>query len=432
MPRRFDTWEITGVEKTPQGGLRIPARPTRAGILIYRNADGSERRELRRPEQVFAENSLRSLRGAPVTDLHPLEPVSPANYKALSVGHVTDNITRDGLLVSAPVIVQDAAEIDLINSGERKELSCGYSCDINPTPGIWEGQPYDVEQINIVYNHVGIGPSGWGRAGSSVCLRLDSGDAICLIDKTVSLPPKDPPMPGKIKVDGIEYEIGSDAHLQAVQKVLDNQAAALAKIGSEKAASDARADAAEKAAKDAAEALAKAQDPKALAEKIARRADMLDQGRRVAKIRGVRFDLAETASESETLLAILKMIDPKFSAEGKDPKFIEGYALARIATLLAQGNGSQTIETDKEEEEEDPEEKSNPPGNGAPPDMPPGRSDSIYDARRRASQETGKAPSRHRGDGSEQDTPEAAERRMRNDSRSAWQSPLTFSKDAPK
>lgn len=148
---------------------------TKSGVLPYRDSSGNEWREWRPPEEVFAEDSLATLRGAPVTDLHPSGLVTPQTWRDVTVGHVGDDVTRDGIYVAASVLVQDASEIARVEAGERKEISAGYSCAVEDTPGITpEGEPYDRVQRRIRYNHAALGPSGWGRAGADVSLRIDS------------------------------------------------------------------------------------------------------------------------------------------------------------------------------------------------------------------------------------------------------------------
>lgn len=414
--RRFDSGTIESVERTPQGGLRIPSRPTRVGVLYYRNPDGSERAELRPPEEVFDPVSLATLRGAPVTDLHPTEgPVTPENWRRLAIGHVADDVQPDGSHVSAPLLIQDAEEIKLIEAQERKELSCGYTCDLDETPGVWDGVHYDVVQRKIRYNHVALGPKGWGRAGPTASLRLDSRDAV-EVNKTVSTEGR----PMKVKIDGIEYEAGSEAHLQAVEKRHNDTLVELSKARAEKDSALGRADAAEKSAKDAKDSLARATEPKAIHALAKARADMLDKCRRVAKVTGQRFDDAEAESMDEggMLLAMLKMLDPSFDPKGKSPDFVAGYAMSRLKSLL-EGEGDEAPMSDaappaggKAEEQV---------SGGVVPPAAPGRSDSLFSARGKASRETGTGPAVLRGDGS-QDSPEAAEIRMRNDSQNAWQS----------
>jgi hypothetical protein len=174
---RYDVAELGSIETTPQGFIRAPAYLTRAGVLDYRRADGTVRRELRPPSAVFNADSLATLAAAPLTDLHPAEMVSPKNVRRLSIGHVSDDVRQDGQHVAARVTVQDADAIAAVQAGERRELSCGYTCDLDETPGTHNGQPYDAVQRNIRYNHVGIGPKNWGRAGSSVALRIDAADS---------------------------------------------------------------------------------------------------------------------------------------------------------------------------------------------------------------------------------------------------------------
>jgi hypothetical protein len=66
---RFDFNGSSGeFKRTPQGFLRVNARLTRAGVFKYDSG-----REYRSAEEVFRADSMASLQGAPVTDLHPSE-----------------------------------------------------------------------------------------------------------------------------------------------------------------------------------------------------------------------------------------------------------------------------------------------------------------------------------------------------------------------
>lgn len=171
---RFDVAGIGKPERTSQGFLRIPAALTRVGVLEYRRADGTVIRELRSPDEVFRAQSLATLSAAPVTDLHPTAMVTPSNVRELAIGHVSDSVKPSGDLVEATVTVQHADAIAAVEKGERRELSCGYQCRIDATPGTYRGERYDQVQRDIVYNHVALGPRNWGRAGRDVALRVDS------------------------------------------------------------------------------------------------------------------------------------------------------------------------------------------------------------------------------------------------------------------
>lgn len=164
--------------ETPSGGLRIPALVTRTGVLEYHDADGNTWGELRTPEEVFDDASLASLRSAPVTELHPGTLVTPRTWKSFAIGHAGDDVRRDGEFVAVSVLVQDAAALERVRSKELREVSLGYTCDLDETPGTYEGKSYARIQRGIRYNHVALGPEGWGRAGGDVRLRLDSHSAL--------------------------------------------------------------------------------------------------------------------------------------------------------------------------------------------------------------------------------------------------------------
>ncbi|MEI6806686.1 MAG: DUF2213 domain-containing protein [Myxococcaceae bacterium] len=172
--QRFDFVGTTqALETTPQGFVRVDARLTRTGIFTY-TQDGKVTRELRLPEEVFRCDSLKSIAGAPVTDLHPDTFVCPENAKELAVGFAGEDIKPDGDFVTAKLTITDAAAIEGLKEGSRKEISLGYTCEIEDSPGIHNGEPYDSIQRNIVVNHIALGPKGWGRAGPEVSVKTDS------------------------------------------------------------------------------------------------------------------------------------------------------------------------------------------------------------------------------------------------------------------
>ena len=173
---RQDFSRFDGVEPAAGGALRVPATLTRVGVLDYTDDEGNAWGELRPRDEVMRPESLATLRGATLTDLHPPQLVTPASWKRDAIGHVGDDVTVDADYVRASVIVQDATAIDRVRGKERRELSCGYTCDLDETPGVFNGKPYTRVQRNITYNHVGLGPEGWGRAGSDVSLRMDGAD----------------------------------------------------------------------------------------------------------------------------------------------------------------------------------------------------------------------------------------------------------------
>jgi hypothetical protein len=212
MAIRYDAGRISGkVTRTPQGGLRVPAAVSRTGILEYRNPDGTVRREFRPREEVFHEDSLASLAGAPVTQFHPGGMVSPENFGKVAVGYMGDSARQDGDVVLGTMAIQDGLAVKRVQAKELIELSAGYTCTIDATPGEYLGQRYDAVQREIRYNHVALLPPGAGRSGPEVALRLDAaGDCIAPEDWGR----KEETMKIEI-INGTEYEVGTDAHRKA-------------------------------------------------------------------------------------------------------------------------------------------------------------------------------------------------------------------------
>lgn len=155
---------------------------TRTGVFTYQQADGSVRRELRHPDDIFAPEAMASLAHVPVTIDHPSNgrKVNPDNWKELSVGHVAGPPKRDGTFVAGELHLQDRRAIDMAERGKLQELSCGYDCRLEKAePGAtYKGESYDWIQRDHRYNHVAAGPRGWGRAGPDVQMHLDSGASV--------------------------------------------------------------------------------------------------------------------------------------------------------------------------------------------------------------------------------------------------------------
>ena len=343
---RLDYARLDGkAERTPQGGLRVPARLTRTGVLTYRRADGSVVREYRPADEVFRADSLATLRGAPVTDLHPPEGfVDPTTWRARSAGHVADSSVRqDGEFVAGDIVAQDGTLVAAIERRDRQEISCGYRCRLDATPGVHEGEPYDVVQRNIVYNHVALLPRGAGRAGSEVSLRLDSSAAV-LAD-----PPTDCPAPTgpenkrndsmkTIRIDGIDYQVDSPGFEQAFGKAMARLDSLTAEVVAAKKTADetqAKLDAAEKELAETKTKLAEAADPKRLDSLAAERVTLITGARKIA---GDELKL-DGLSDREIMAAALAAVDPEIKLDGKS----DDYVRARFDAEVARGRTNQVV-----------------------------------------------------------------------------------------
>lgn len=205
MALRFDRSDFPKAEVTPQGYLRAHAYATRTGVFPYRMADGSIKKEYRSAAEVFKPESMKTLAGIAMTNLHPKEALlNPENTKKHMIGFTGDNVeVCDGKFLSTTVTVTDKDGIDAIKSGQQ-ELSCGYSCDLVPEPGISpDGEPYDFVQRNIVYNHLASVPKG--RMGADSRIHLDADDGEMVNSKENSQMPK-------LKIGDKEYDASPELH----------------------------------------------------------------------------------------------------------------------------------------------------------------------------------------------------------------------------
>lgn len=180
---RYDRSRLGRAQRTSLGGARVPARVARTGVLTYRNPDGSVRRELRLPEEVFHPDSLATLDGVPVIDISDhTGMVTPSTFRKVALGHA-GCVRQDGdSFVAAELNISDGAALAKIDAGERADVSAGYTCKLDMTPGVWKGEAYDCVQREIRYNHVALCPPNGGRSGPEVGLRLDAGGAVSNVD----------------------------------------------------------------------------------------------------------------------------------------------------------------------------------------------------------------------------------------------------------
>lgn len=168
---RLDSVPMPRAYFTPEGFLKDKPILTSTGIFEYSNPDGSIRRELRLPEDVFAPESLRSYKGKPVVISHDAGLIDKDNVAENQIGTILSEGERSGDAVKAEIIIHDT---DAMKDAGFKELSLGYNLDLDETPGEWNGQSYDAVQRNIRINHLALVRDA--RAGEQARLNLDSRD----------------------------------------------------------------------------------------------------------------------------------------------------------------------------------------------------------------------------------------------------------------
>ncbi|MEW6494498.1 MAG: DUF2213 domain-containing protein [Cyanobacteriota bacterium] len=172
MEQRFDTGGITKYEITPEGYLRAWGTIARVGVQTYYDADGTPRRELRLPEEVSSPESLASFGLKPHTNTHPPQFLNSKNTKLYQTGSTDSTVFYDHGFVRVAINVTDQQTIDEITSGKKQQLSAGYGCELDFTPGVWRGQKYDAIQRRIRGNHVS--SVQVGRAGEDVKMHVDT------------------------------------------------------------------------------------------------------------------------------------------------------------------------------------------------------------------------------------------------------------------
>ena len=166
---RLDSIPLDMTYFTEEGYLVDHPIVTSVGIFVYHNPDGTERRELRLPEEVFAAKSLASYKGKPVIITHEAGYVDTENVQEEHVGTILSEGYQDGNDVRAEIIIHD---MDTVRGIGLRELSLGYNLRLEETPGVWEGQPYDAIQRDIEINHLALVEKA--RAGEQARLNIDS------------------------------------------------------------------------------------------------------------------------------------------------------------------------------------------------------------------------------------------------------------------
>lgn len=166
--------ELRQPEKV-DGGFIVEGIAARPGIYVYKNPDGSLRREL-----VTVETFRKSapLDGRPTTLHHPAERrVDARNESRVKVGHVVETRIDDetGCLF-VKFFVTDAAWAEAKSKGLRG-LSPGYDVKLDRKPGVdQEHGAYDLRQVARVYNHLALcgGAHDPARGGQTTSMRVDS------------------------------------------------------------------------------------------------------------------------------------------------------------------------------------------------------------------------------------------------------------------
>jgi hypothetical protein len=157
------------------GWFEVADNPiSREGIFPYSGAqvghpDRGRIFQVYRPgEELSAPDALASFRLMPIIDDHTMlgEGHTPAEDVGVA-GVIGENVKFDRGVMTANLKIFSKALAQKIKNG-KTELSCGYRCVYDFTPGVWNGQPYDVVQRQIRANHLALVDEG--RMGPEVSI----------------------------------------------------------------------------------------------------------------------------------------------------------------------------------------------------------------------------------------------------------------------
>jgi len=325
---------------TEDGYLTDSPVIARVGIQSYQLADGTIRKELRMPEDVFDAESLASFANKPLTDDHPNEKVNAKNFKKYAIGVMTGAAYQDGDNVRVPLVMLDGEAIDKAIKGGKRELSVGYSVVLDETPGIWNGEAYQARQTMIRANHLSLVKKG--RAGNAR-LTLDRFDAVSLIEET------EPSMSdlSSIKLDsGLSYSAAPEVVIEVERLRAD---ALILKTQSEASKADAEKLAGERDT-------LKARMDAFPAELAKVKTDALDSARAEIKARaeldkaaeGFKVDCAGK-SDREVKEAVIKAVRADADLTGKSDEYVNAafdMSVSMKADTAMQGQRKQVLNVD--------------------------------------------------------------------------------------
>ena len=123
---------------------------------------------LRHPDEL--KKGAATFNNMPLTVIHPDEPLQAQGFKREKViGGLGTDAVVNGEYLDNSLVVYDAEAIAGIESGQLKEISCGYRYRADMTPGTYNGMAYDGIMRDITANHCALVERG--RAGPDVVVK---------------------------------------------------------------------------------------------------------------------------------------------------------------------------------------------------------------------------------------------------------------------
>lgn len=308
-----DRLTLDAPRRTSDGYMAVRARSARVGVYQYAGHEIDPENKhglrdqvsvnvLRDEAAVFDERAVRSFIGKPVTDDHPSEPVTAANWRDHARG-VVMGAMRDGDHLAFDLVLMDADLIQKVEDG-KKELSNGYGTSLQfgdfTAP---DGTKCQARQDSITGNHVA--SVKMGRAGPT-CRIGDAAPCEVAPSKILdSLNTKEKPVKTMV-IDGLTVDMANaDTAIATVQTLIAARDAANGKVTTLEA--QAVTDAATLVAKDA--EIAKL--TKALADAKPTLQQLRDAGKAFAVIEAKAKANGVTVTDAMDEAAIMKAVVDK-------------------------------------------------------------------------------------------------------------------------
>lgn len=305
--QRYDYSQMQAT-KTDEGFLVDTPIVARVGIQEYRKADGTVRRELRIPENVFNSDSLASMRGKPITVGHPASgKVTSKDAHRVTVGTMLEQGKQDGDNLRASIVIHSPDAI-----GDRRELSLGYSCVLDETPGVHPIYgAYDAIQGPPSINHLSVVPSA--RAGKIARLNLDGNEDFSTQQEQQTMNVV------KVKLDsGLEYDAAPEVSVE-LNKLRSDAAETVKKLAAIPTLT---------AERDTLKARVDGFDAELKKAREEGRTDAEAQVKLEAVAASFKVDAKDKAPR-QIKEAVIKLVTPKLSLDGKDDAYVEtAFAIA--------------------------------------------------------------------------------------------------------
>jgi hypothetical protein len=323
---------------------------TSMGVYVYNRENGTTH-ELRSYEEVFKEDSLKTLENLSITLHHPNEEVDDKNKAQYEVGRIIGNISHydNDPRVYADLHITNKTAIKAALTSGVKFLSCGYKSKDLKTDGVFLGMSYDTIQTDIRYNHVSLCRKPRGDEhlmikldGIEDALKFDDAqtefeEIVSIInngENNMAIQKEDS---GNSNAETIKMFADMQTKIDSKEKELIVAKSEVDKIKGEKDALQAKCD-------SLASELKSLQD--SFPNQIHELAYKLSSLRTLVNDWGIE-GLKADATEKEMKMAIISKHDKNFKADGKSEEYINARFDSTIEIATAEKNKNDKIEAEK-------------------------------------------------------------------------------------